>query len=86
MAKSSVRIEMNRAGAKAILQGEEVQGLLRDLGGRVLQAAGGEPDFELDVRVGAARARASVRTATYQGMRAEAEDRVLSSAVDAARG
>lgn len=82
----SVRIEINRATAKAILQGPEVQGLLRDTAEAIAAAAGGAPDFEVDVRVGANRARASVTTATLDGMRAEAESRALSSAVDAGRG
>lgn len=86
MANGTVRIEMNRGGAKAILQGDEVQGLLREKAEVIANAAGGSPDFEVDVRVGAARARASVFTATEDGRRAEAEDRTLSNAVDAARG
>lgn len=86
MANGSVRIEMNRAGAKSILQSEEVQGFLREKAEAIANAAGGAPDFEVDVRVGVARARASIFTATEDGMRAEAEDRTLSNAVDAARG
>lgn len=86
MAKGTVRVEMNRSGAAALLKGEEIQSLLREKADRIAAAAGGVPDFEVTVRVGATRARAIIRTATLDGMRAEAQNRTLSSALDAARG
>ena len=83
---SGVRVQLNRAGAKAILQSPEVVADLEERASRIAAAAGGAPDFEVDSRIGTTRARVSVRTATAEGRRAEAEDRVLSSAVDAGRG
>lgn len=83
---SNVRIELNRAGVAALLKGSEVQA---DLGRRAAAiaaaagAAGGE--FSHDVRVGSARARASVWTADFDAMRAEATDRVLTRAIDSGR-
>lgn len=80
------RIEMNSAGAKELLQGPESLALVTEKAHVIADAAGGEPDFEVQSRVGSARARASVVTATSAGRRAEAEERRLSQAIDAARG
>lgn len=80
-----VRVEMNSAGAKALLQSEEVQALLREKAEAISAAAGGEPDYPVEVIVGAARARASVSTGTFKAIRDEATDRTLSSALDAGR-
>ncbi|MEV8134296.1 hypothetical protein [Microbacterium aurantiacum] len=82
---TTVRIEMNSAGFDAILKSPEVQADLRRRAERIAAAAGGEPDFEVDVRVGASRARASVVTATTEGRLAEAKNRALTSALDAGR-
>ena len=81
----SVRIELNAAGVRSLLQSSDVQADLQGRAERIAAAAGGAPDFVAESRVGATRARASVRTATFDGMRAEATDRVLSRALDAGR-
>lgn len=82
---ATVRIVMNRAGARAILRSAGVQADLAARAQRIAAAAGGEPDFESEVRVGSNRVRASVRTASIDGRRAEATNRALSRALDAGR-
>jgi hypothetical protein len=61
-----------------------VQGDLRGRASRIATAAG--DGHEVELAVGRVRARASVRTATFEAMRAEAENRTLSRAIDAGRG
>lgn len=79
---------LNRKGVRDLLRSSEVQD---DLGARAeaIEAAANaasEPGaFEWDVEVGANRARASVRTASLEGMIAEAKDRALTRAIDAGR-
>lgn len=68
---------------KGLLRSPEVRADLEARARRIAAAAG--PGMEVDVEVGAKRARASVRTATYEAMRAEATDRALSRALDAGR-
>ena len=80
-----VKVEVNPAGLWALIKGPEVQGDLVDRAYRIAEAAGGAPDYEVETRVGATRARASVRTASYQAMRDEATDRTLLRALDAGR-
>jgi hypothetical protein len=86
MAKS---VFLNRAGVRQLLRSGEVAD---DLGRRAeaieaaANAAAGEPGaFEWDVEVGSNRARASVRTASLDGMLAEAKDRALTRSFDAGR-
>ena len=79
----TVRIELNRDGIAALLKSSEVQDDLRRRAEAIAKQAG--DGFEVDVRVGANRARASVRTATIEAMRAEAESRTLTQALDAGR-
>lgn len=87
MAKvKSVRVVMHHSVVKEFLRGDEVQ---LDLGRRadaIRDAAGGEPDFVSEVHLGSARARALVITATFRGMKAEADERRLSNALSAGRG
>jgi hypothetical protein len=80
---------LNRKGVRDLLRSSEV---LDDLGRRAeaieaaANSAAGEPGaFEWDVDVGATRARASVRTASIEGMIAEARDRALTRSIDAGR-
>jgi hypothetical protein len=81
----SVRIEINSAGIRELLKSPEVQNELGARADRIAAAAGGEPDYEVEVIVGATRARASVRTTSFEAIRAEAKDRTLLSALDAGR-
>lgn len=81
----SVRIEITPGAIQEILKSPEVQNELGARADRIAAAAGGEPDYEVEVRVGATRARASIRTASFEAMRSEANDRTLLSALDAGR-
>lgn len=79
------RVEMNSAGAEAILKDPRVLAELEARGRRAASMAGGAPDFEVEGEIRSKRAHVSVRTATAEGRRAEAEERALSRALDAAR-
>ncbi len=81
---STVRIEVNSAGIGALLKSGEVEAMLLAKAERIAAAAG--EGFEASSRVGKTRARASVITATRAAKLAEAEDRALTSAIDAGRG
>ena len=78
------RVEPNSAGIQAFLKSDEVLALLTGKAQRIAAAAG--DGFEVSSRIGATRARASVITATRAARKAEAVDRVLTSAIDAGRG
>lgn len=81
---TTIRIELNPAGVREVLRSD---GVLADVTARAERIAAAAGDgMEVDARVGATRARASVRTATLDARRAEAEGRALTSAFDAGRG
>lgn len=82
---ATVRVKINSKGARALLRSEKVRANLDRRARRIAEAAGGEPDFEYESRIGSNRARASVRTATHEGRKAEAERRALTRALDAGR-
>lgn len=82
---AKIRVKINSAGARAILRSEKVRADLERRARAVANAAGGAPDFEVESQIGSNRARASVRTATEEGRRAEATSRRLSSSIDAGR-
>ena len=79
------RIEMNTAGAAALLKSAGVLADLQRRGDAIAEAAGGAPDFVANGSVRRNRAHVSVVTATFEGRRAEATDRKLSRALDAGR-
>lgn len=81
---TSIRVEMNRAGAIALLQSPAVAADLMARGQRVAAAAG--PGHMVTSRVGRTRVRVSVITAAPSAKRGEAVDRSLTRALDAARG
>lgn len=82
MARNALtRLELT--GVDDLLKSPEVLADLRRRANAIAAAAG--EGHEVDVRVGARRARASVRTATFDAMRAEAKDRTLTRALDAGR-
>lgn len=84
MRATVTRVVMNRAGAAALLKSP---GVLADLQRRANAIAGAAGEgFEADARIGAARARASVHTASTEARVAEATDRALTRAIDAGRG
>lgn len=81
---SLTKLEFNREGFDAVRKSPEVQADLRRRA-ELIAAAAGEGN-EVNTHVGAHRARASVRTETYEARRAEAVDKTLTSALDAGRG
>lgn len=80
---AKVDIKLTRTGPRQIRQS---QGVLADMAARAERiAALAGPGMEAGASVGATRARASVITATYEAMRAEASSRALTRAIDAGR-
>ncbi len=80
---SNIRVEMNRRGVTELLKSAEVQADLERRAKAIAEAAG--PGMEVDVRVGKTRARASVRTETFEAILSEATDKTLTKAIDAGR-
>jgi hypothetical protein len=79
-----ISIQMNYKGMKQIMKSAPVLAdLLRR--GRAVQAAAGS-GFMVTHRIGSSRARVSVITSNDRGRRAEATNRSLTRALDAARG
>jgi len=77
-------VKVNRKAIVSLLKGGG--GVAKDLKARAarIAAAAGE-DMEVDYAVGRNRARASVRTASWRAVRAEAKTRDLSRALGAGR-
>lgn len=82
---SGLRIKINSDAVRALLQSAEVASELERRGNAIVEAAGGAPDFEVQSTKNRDRAVAFVRTASSKGKKAEAEDRVLTRAIDAGR-
>lgn len=80
---ANVRIKLNRRAMAALLKGPEVQAELKRHADPIAEAAG--QGTEVDVHVGKTRARATVRTATFEARKAEATTRALTRALDAGR-
>lgn len=78
-----VTIKLNQAAIAQLLRSPEVLEELTRRAIRIAVAAG--PGMEVDEELGPHRARASVRTATFEAMRAEAKGRALTKALDAGR-
>lgn len=83
MADSSFTFKLNSAGIRGLLTGGAVQAELMARAERVAAAAG--PGMEVSDAGGSSRARAIVRTATFEAMKAEATDRALTRAIGVAR-
>jgi hypothetical protein len=81
---TKVRLEFNYAAFDAVRKSPEVQADLRARAERIAATAG--DGNEVNTQVGAHRARASVRTETYEARKAEATDKSLTKALDAGRG
>lgn len=79
----AVRIELNSQGVRDLLRSSEVKADLQRRADNIAAAAG--PGFVADSTTGPNRARASVGTTDIESMRAEAEDRALTRALDAGR-
>lgn len=83
MAVKGLRIELNRAGVRALLTSASVAEDLTDRGNRIAAAAG--DGVEVQATRNRDRAVVFVRTDTFDAKRAEAEDRALTTAIDAGR-
>ena len=83
MGRADVRVRLNSHGVRELLRSGDV---LADLTGRAtaIASAAGE-GYEADSAVGRTRARASVRTATPEAVRAESRDKTLTRAIGAGR-
>lgn len=79
-----MKIDLHSEVIDALLKSEEVQQDLERRARAIADQAG--PGMEVEVSVGATRARASVTTATPEAKLAEAKDRKLTAALDAGRG
>lgn len=79
-----IRLEMNIPAMIKIMQSPAVMNELTRRANQVQAAAG--PGHMVTSRIGRTRARVSVITATDRARRAEAQDRALTRALDAARG
>lgn len=92
MAKSTLRVEINPEGVRAVLRGEAAPAIpakLMAMGEAVKAAAeASNPDGEyyLSGYVGRNRYRVSVITANKSARESEAVDRNLTAALNAARG
>lgn len=82
---TTVRIEMNGAGIRALLKSGGVQADIEARINAVAAAAGGPEDFKPSVYIGRSRVRGSVITASKAGREAEATDLALTRAIDAGR-
>lgn len=78
-----MRIDLNGPAIDELLKSQEVQDDLERRGRAIAEQAG--QGMEVEVTVGATRARASIRTGTTEARIAEATDRTLTSALDAGR-
>lgn len=81
---ANVKIVLNRRGVRELLRSPEIQRDLERRAQRIAATAG--PGHEVDADVGPNRARASVRTDTFEAMHDEATTRNLTRALDAGRG
>lgn len=79
----AVKVKMLSKGSSELLKSAEVQADLKARAEAVARRAGA--GFESDVTVGRTRALASVSASTDEARAAEANDRALLKALDAAR-
>lgn len=75
----NVVIELNHEGIQALLKSTEVADMLADKAGEIAARAG--EGYETCVYNSGNRARASVRTATYQAYREQMENNTLLKAL-----
>lgn len=79
----SIRFESNDAGIRALLNSDMVRAEIGRRAANVAAAAG--DGFKSGTQKGRDRVRAAVWSATVRASRAQAKDRVLTRAIDAAR-
>lgn len=77
------KVKMLNKGSRQILKSPEVQADIQRRVERIATHAG--DGFEAGVEEGRTRVLGSVMSTTYHAMRAEAKDRALTRALDAAR-
>lgn len=85
------RLEINYRNVGRILKGEvgRVDEVLQEIGELIASDAGlrdPEGEYGVSTQVGATRVRTLVYTDNYEAMRAEADDRTLTRALEAGRG
>lgn len=78
-----IKVKLNRNGVRNLLRSAPIQNDVADRAARIAAAAG--EGVASDSRVGRNRAHATAVTTTYEAMKAEAEDQVLTRAIDAGR-
>lgn len=83
MARSTIRIELNRSGVRQLLRGDDVKAELKRRAEKIAAAAG--PGHKVNSSVGANRARAEVVTDSFAARYNEATNRSLTRALDAGR-
>ena len=80
-----MKVTLNRRAVRALLKSAEVSKELERRANKVRNAAG-SADHEVEMWTGRNRARATIRTSTYEGRSKEATGRNLSGSLDAGRG
>lgn len=80
---AAVVIKLKKAGMRELLRGAATLALMESHARPIAAAAG--PGMVVESEVGPNRARAEVRTDTFEARHAEATTRNLSTAVDAGR-
>lgn len=83
MAGTKVKIELNSAGVRQLLRSPEAVGFIEGVASRIAARAGA--GHSVLAGAGVNRARATVRTETYDAKMREAKSRSLSSAIAAGR-
>lgn len=81
----AIRVDIYRKGVRELLRSQEIVDKVLLPKGRRIDAAAG-PGHEVQVWIGRNRARVTVRTATTEARLAEAKNRNLTRAIEAARG
>lgn len=82
-ARTTVRIEMNSPGHRALLRSQPILALTERSTNAIAAAAG--EGFVVTSAIGSNRARSSVSTATPEARRAEAVDKRLTTSLDRGR-
>ena len=83
---SSFKLELNVPGFNEVRRSPEIVADLQRRADAVVAATGSPDDFAIIATPSASRAGFVILTATEEGRRLEATDRVLTRAFDAARG
>jgi hypothetical protein len=77
------RIVLNKAGIRDLLRSPEMVAVVGERAERIAAAAG--DGHIVETEVGPNRARASVRTGTFEAIVSESKNQTLTRAIDAAR-